>query len=849
MSENIKTNIDQSDKKRIYLLSFLIPLIMFVGLALGLRLYPLSDNTILYSDMNNQFVTFYNFFKNIFSSNDNFIYTFYKNLGGDMVGFTAYYLTNPFQLILFLFPYKMMPLGIYIMEAIMLSTAGLTFQIYITNVYKKSSLIFSTSYAFMGYVFVYFTLSIYFCNIILLPIVIMGFHKMMEEDGKVRKSLIYILFLTASIITNYYIGYMLCLFMVLYFVYYCISKSEFSLKMLFKFAVNSILGVLLSCFYLVPVAFSLRGQKNSPDASIMGLKRMFKLTSLWRNLLPFSYNGDYSNAALPNIYVGLVPVLCIAVYLLSKKVKLSEKIAALFLIASLIVSMYIKPLNIIWHAFNEPVGFSHRFAFYLSFVLVTIGFLGYESVCSEKINKLAELLNQKNGLKVRTTVNIISAFILVFVCSELFLNAHHSLRTQNAKTESEYAQFYDRITPVIDNIKSLEDKDSLYRIEKDIQYTMEDPMAFSYIGLSHNSSCETDIVKNFMGKMGFRNQGIWAFYNQGSTAFADSFLGVKYFVSRFDSTEKEYELIADENDTYTLLNENALGLMSFVNTDDINSVNMENENLFEIQNEIAGSYDFGGTLYSEASIPTIRKSGGITVSDEFLAHAKDINANVLETDKVKTYKDGSDEDVEYIEFDVEVTKKRQNLYLYFTALEKQGARIYINGIDWDDYFSDWRWAIEKVGRFKVGDIVTVRIEAQDNLYLSGFYLYFEDIDAISEWRECASKLGTDSIDIKKISSSHIKGTLNSTIDGTLLMSIPYDKGWHVTIDGKKAPINRSLSALMSIDLTRGEHIIEMQYVPVGLLAGTIMTLIGIAVLIWMVRFFGNKNSLDELNSL
>lgn len=70
---------------------------------------------------------------------------------------------------------------------------------------------------------------------------------------------------------------------------------------------------------------------------------------------------------------------------------------------------------------------------------------------------------------------------------------------------------------------------------------MEDAMAFDYAGLTHNSSCETYAVKHFMGRMGFRDQGIWAFYNQGSTAFADSFLSVKYFASRFDSTEKPYE--------------------------------------------------------------------------------------------------------------------------------------------------------------------------------------------------------------------------------------------------------------------------------------------------------------------
>ena len=106
------------------------------------------------------------------------------------------------------------------------------------------------------------------------------------------------------------------------------------------------------------------------------------------------------------------------------------------------------------------------------------------------------------------------------------------------------------VNNIIEEIKNAEGKNSLYRIEKDIMYTMVDPMAFDYAGLSHNSSCEKAKVKDFMSKMGFRNQGIWAFYNQGSTAFADSFLGVKYFISRFDSTDKPFIPMNNTFDTF-----------------------------------------------------------------------------------------------------------------------------------------------------------------------------------------------------------------------------------------------------------------------------------------------------------
>ena len=126
-----------------YILSFVIPFVMYLIIGIIIKLYPLSDNTILSSDLNSQFITFFNFFKKQFSTNNDFIYTFSKNLGGDMVGFSAYYLHNPFLFILFLFPHEYMPLGIYITEAIMLSTASLSFMLKGRLMQKKIQCLYS----------------------------------------------------------------------------------------------------------------------------------------------------------------------------------------------------------------------------------------------------------------------------------------------------------------------------------------------------------------------------------------------------------------------------------------------------------------------------------------------------------------------------------------------------------------------------------------------------------------------------------------------------------------------------------------------------------------------------------
>lgn len=790
----------------LYITSFLVTFALYMMLWVTLRLYPLSDNTVLFSDMNNQFVSFYNFYKHIFTTNNNILYTFSKNLGGDMIGFSAYYLQNPFALILFLFPYKFMPVGIYLMEAIMLSTASVTFQIFINKTFGRGSLVFSTAYGMTGYVLAYFTLPTFFCNIILLPIVIMGFHMMLsKEKGKITGKLVYAVSLFFSIICNYYLGYMTCLFLALYFVYYVVSNTESVREALASaktFIVCSVVAVLLTSFDLIPIAISLSGQKAAPSSSIFSLSRTFRLADLYKSLLPARYPIDYSNFCLPYIYVGIIPVLCIVILLISRKTKIQEKIASVLLIIVLVLSMYIKPIDTIWHAFNEPVGFAHRFAFLLCFTLLLIGFKGYMLALDKDV---------KPG---------IFAAVFIFAMAELLYNANHVLKVQVAdcKSESYYSEYYDRMNPVISKIKSVEDENDLYRIEKDVQYTMVDSMAFDYAGLSHNSSCEKDYVKEFMGNMGFRNQGIWAFYNQGSTAFADCFLGVKHFVSRFDFVDKPYEEEFEMNDLYSYKNPYALAFASIVDTDKIRELNYNN-NTFEFQNNIAKCYGFDGNIYNEAKVTEIRAIGNIKCGEGLKNR---VNKNYVNL----TIKPELEDDKSYIEFDIEEVEPYKTLYMYFGAEKMQGARIYVNGVDWEDYFSDWRWAVERAGRFADGEKVTIRIEATgDDLLINDYHLYFENEENILAWYDSACKMGADKIKLSKISSSHLKGTVGANDDGILLFSMPYDKGWKIKIDGAKVTQEELLSALMGVEISKGEHIIEMNYVPVGLIPGIIISLI------------------------
>ena len=81
-------------------------------------------------------------------------------------------------------------------------------------------------------------------------------------------------------------------------------------------------------------------------------------------------------------------------------------------------------------------------------------------------------------------------------------------------------------------------------------------------------------------------------------------------------------------------------------------------------------------------------------------------------------------------------------------------------------------------------------------------------------------------------STHISGTLSLKEAGRLILSVPYEEGWTVQIDGENAEPEQFGNALMAFDLEAGEHTIQMHYVPegrnIGILvsAGSVLILVG-----------------------
>lgn len=830
----------KNNKLNIFLLSFLIPVMVLIFVCIFQKIYPFGDNTIMTGDITYQFIDYLAYFKTIFFTNNDFSYTFSKTIGGDMVGFSSYYLSSPFNLIMLLFPNNLLPLALLIMIIMKCGLCGLSFNYMITKLYgtRYQSLIFSTSYALMGYTIVYYQLFAYFDNLMLLPLIVLGIHKIMDNP---KKKSLYLISLCASIFINYYIGWMLCIFSVLYFAYQIILTTESihqiknKIRIIKSFLISSIIAGGLTACSLIPSLLSLRGEKNSFH---LGFYRTFRFIDLFSRFYTNSFKGNISSC-LPNIYCGVLIIFLFLVFLLNKKISKKERISSFLFIVFLMCNFYVNTLNIVWHGFNQPIGFPYRYSFLLSFLMILFSYKGFINRNNESLLKGwllilisyisysiyilvrgSEVIGFKeiiiDGIYLVIIILIVELFslqkmntrlfiLLLFLLqlSDLSFNAVDSFQYFSFASMKEYQNYLNEIGDVIDTIK--EEDDGFYRIEKYFRRSHNDAMQFNYNGLTHYSSSEKKENISFMGKLGFRDNGNWSFYNSGSTSFIDSLFGVKYVISQFDTISKPYNNYLNINKYSIYKNQNALPFL-FASGPDIVHVSYNEDNLFEIQNNIADSIN---NKTNHIYVPTQKANVNLS------------NLNVKEEDDILTYSKINKEVESYVEYQIPITSDN-SLNVYFSAPSLQNVTIYLNNEEIGNYFDKYKWDIMDLGSFSIGDVVSIKIVNHENdLKISNSYFYYEDYNSICNWYQEVSK---NKCELNKITSSHLIGTaeVNPGYE-YLVLSIPYDKGWKLYIDGKKVETIKAVNILLAAKVSEGTHQIELVFIPEGKYLGTIIT--------------------------
>lgn len=866
----MKIWIKAQKRKLILACSFIIPALIMTAIMINGQFFPFGKMSILMADLKCQFIDYIGYMKQIVYGNDDIFYSFSKTFGGDMSGFIAYYLSNPMFLMLLLVPNDLLPAGIVVMLIITAGGMGLCFYIFLRDVFgsRFSSLIFSTAYAFMGFSIGYINCVLYQFSIMMLPLVIMGLYRTVKKS---RPSKVYVIALALAVASNYYMGYMIIIFTFLFFLFFSFSRlnKDRTVKEIAKVSwtvlYSTLLGIGISAASICAAYFSLKGQKSSNVS--LSFSQNFRMTDIFANLFSGSFHGNISDG-MPLIYSGIVTLVFLFFYFINKKIPIRERVAASLLFIFMMLSFWIDSLNVMWHGFAHPIGFPYRNSYMFSFLALFFGYWGF--VCikdSFRVLYLAAFLvlfidycaylifSSNNDVGVHQIVINLVLVIFTLCCiyilrmnwryvipaiiglaflqfSDLYYNGCVSLASffpdKEALMDSVYSKdvyndYYRETSVIIDKIKK--NDAGFYRVDKLYRDNHNDPMLFGYNGLSHFSSTENASVKDFMGKLGFCHNDLWAYYGAGSTSFADCFMGLKYLVSQYDETCKPFEESFNYNGKYVFKNPYALPI-AFGSDKKIKNINMNEKDPFILQNNIANALT--GVKYEIYKPVELSKINLVNVEE-----------------KDGKYVRQNHDDEAYVEYILSVTSSNF-IYMYFEAPEIQSTRLMVEDMEKQPIFTAYDKSIRECGYFKPGSKVSVRIFLeQDEITISDYYFYYENNQVLKSWYKDVAKTKCK---VEKENSSRLAVDADVSLGTDIIMfSIPYEDDWFVFVDGNRAKTTKIMDALLSVQITSGEHKIELRYFPKGLVIGIPISVFSL-ITTFCVFFIGRKRKNTRLKN-
>ncbi len=227
----------------------------FIGIMLAyitMGMFPFGDHTVLIIDMHHQYVAFFSLLRETILGGGDLLYTDSLGLGAGMLPMWAYYVASPFSLITLIFPKEMITEALLLITVLKITCAGVTFAIFTREKFRRndfSIVIGGVAFSMMSFFIGHSWNLMWLDPIILLPLVALGFERLMKQG----RPALYCITLALALATNYYIGYMVCIFMVFYFIAYIISEKNTAVRPALSAKFWGLYRVALLCLGLLCV--------------------------------------------------------------------------------------------------------------------------------------------------------------------------------------------------------------------------------------------------------------------------------------------------------------------------------------------------------------------------------------------------------------------------------------------------------------------------------------------------------------------------------------------------------------------------------------------------------------------
>ncbi|MBQ4612503.1 MAG: YfhO family protein [Clostridia bacterium] len=839
-----------------------------------LGVWPVGDKSILMVDMHHQYAPLLSELRDMFINGGSFTYSFHIGLGANFIACFSYYLASPLNILLIFFSEQSLAEGILLITLIKNACAAGAFAACAQYIYRKrSAAVVATAvmYSMMLYMLAYSWNIMWLDAVALLPIVVMCFERMQRE----RKWLGYVLTLALALFSNYYIGFMLCVFLVLYFIVWQVRKERTLRERAIGtglFAAGSLLGGGLAAAILIPTALALSRTSAAGDAFPEFAVNMSVFDLLGR----FFYGATPTirSGNLPNLYCGVAAVLLAPIYATQRSIPLRRRVSFVALLAVLLFSCTIKQWDIVWHGLHSPNDLPYRFSFLVGFVMLLMAasvLSQLTRITSKQIlgsltagavylilweqfggeNKIDSRLLYINLalLAVYAVVLLVGAsrriparagrlLLLAVVTLELIFGSSATLIQMDKKEYfTQQANYVDNdataaTAAAVERAQQIAEEagDEFCRIEYLPRSTCMDTALHHYNGITTFASSNPYYTTLFMGDLGYAINGVNSYLYHSFVPAVDSLMGIKYVIFQNSVGNHDQLKLVDTVEVgterrYIYENTAALPLGVFASMD------------------IA---DYQGTDYAPFSNQQMLYTAILGKHAELYTRldlTADGNSSIYGSSFIKN------DDMTESLFTGNVTESGR----YYAFVDCRAA----TAIRVETLFEDGSvinsWSVTTyepyvidLGTLQEGKGVQVSISS-DGTVSGNIHVVKLNETAMNSAIDTLSKRG---LTVTEHSSTRITGTVNAPENGALYLSIPYDSGWTAYVDGKKAetfPVDKAETvddeekidgALLAVKLPAGEHTVELKYTAPGQVLGIIATLVCaavIAALWWLER--------------
>ena len=847
-------------KKKYYTISVLIPAVMILAIFLLFSIIPFGHRTWLTIDLGQQYVDFFSYYQDtLLHHPEQFFYSFSKSIGGEMVSLWSYYLLSPFNLIFLLIPRSAIAMGVSLLIFLKLVSCTVSFAVLLDVKFKQrngTALLFALSYGFMSYLSANQFNVMWLDALIALPLIVLGVDALLQK----RNPLYYVLPLSLTILSNYYTGYMICLFLGLYFPYaFLMMNDSFSWKTFGKqfvrFIFYSVLSIGLMMVILLPTFYSLLGSKGTATTIAWSLTSEYNPLLMVSKLFLGSFDFQEMQKGYPNIFVGSLALFSFLSYFKEKRISLFQRLYALFITVIILISFNIEMLDKLWHAGQFPNWYSYRFSFLFSFWIV---FLGYQWALKKKTIGVREtfvyfililaagigfilfpqdyLQGWQIALGFGLSMGILYSLILIgrgkrmhqkflisFVVIELLLNSIITLSRLGYEMNSEFTAYQASLSNWSTVLRPAENE--FYRSEKTMLRSKNDSLQVPTYGVSHFSSTFEKETERFFDAIGVRQGNAYVNYSNG-TLLTDALLGIKNtFIETTDATYNErwerkdledFSTIASFDEGHIVTNPNALSI-AYPMKAILKSMKVPTNHPITMQNQLANA--LSGTTSPK----------NIFTKVPYETTFENISASPVVYQRVQL-----EDNTRFGTITLTFTPETNDpIYLEMAGtIGEEDLEMTLNGEPYAFYPVQSKPVLLSVAKNQKGHPQTLQIIVKaDGFEFSKLSLYSLNTTLLNERLE---QTKAQELKLETFSATQFSGTMDVLEDSTVLTTIPYSKGWKVWVDGQEVQTYKILDSLLGFTISKGAHHIEYRYTTPFLLEGSLVSLASLLLLSYIL---------------